>query len=70
MKVTNNFVLDALIHIFILIIINIYIVSVSSFTEINDIIIISIIFGLIITYINYMYFPRLELNRVLKNIQK
>jgi hypothetical protein len=70
MKITNFFIIDMLIHIIIILLINIYIVRVSSITEFSTILLISIIFGVLITYVNYLYFPKLQLQRVLKNIQK
>ena len=69
-KITNYFIIDMLIHIIIILLINIYIVRVSSITEFSTILLISIIFGVLITYVNYLYFPKLQLQRVLKNIQK
>ena len=70
MIVSNNFIIDSLIHIIILFIINLYIIHVSSIKEIRRIVVISIIFGILITYVSHMFFPKLKLGRVLKNLEK
>jgi hypothetical protein len=70
MIITNNFIIDSLLHIIILLIINLYIIKVSSIREIRDVIIISVIFGLLITYVSHIFFPKLKLSRALKNLEK
>jgi hypothetical protein len=70
MIITNNFIIDSLLHIIIIFIINLYIIRLSSITKMRDIILISIIFGIIITYISYKFFPKLKLKRVIRNLEK
>jgi hypothetical protein len=69
MIVLENFILDTIIHIVIILLINLYIINIVQCNSINRILVVSILLGIIITYISHIYFPKLRLLRIIKKLE-
>jgi hypothetical protein len=69
MIVSENFIVDWSIHTIMLILINVYIMIVSSLTGVWSLIIFSMLMSMIVTWISHTYLKKYTLRKVLKKLE-
>ncbi len=69
MIVSENFIVDWSIHTIMVILINVYIMIVSSLTGVWGLIIFSMLMSMIVTWISHTYLKKYTLRKVLKKLE-
>jgi hypothetical protein len=69
MIVSENFIIDWSIHTIMIILINVYIMVVSSLSGVGGLLIFSMLMSVIITWVSHTYLKKYTLRKVLKKLE-